>query len=180
MGGGGGGPFRSGGGGRDIDGRGGAPADEISYEDAERAMNDATGHDAFYIARYQADLREAQSADETRVVQDAFVIRKIAGRTFLRMDPFLVDQSIGAETALVAVVFGSDAYFELVEKRPDLKPVFAAWRNVAVALTDKAAVVIVDQMPEDEAENDPETGEVPVLEEFTENWREQLELGESR
>jgi Ca-activated chloride channel family protein len=181
-GGGGGGGF---GGGSGIGGGGRAAGgdifeenDGLSYDDAERAVREQVGRDATIIAEYQGELREAQSTDEIRLVQDALAARRIAGRMFLRVGPFLVDQTITAEHELIAIEFGSNAYFELVSARPDLRPVFAAWRNAAVAVTEKAAVVIVDPAGE-EAENEPET-EVQAVQEFTEIMREQLELGDSR
>jgi len=180
-----GGGFGGGGGGAGRAGQGRdvfEEADELSYEEAERAVTESTGRDATVIARYQGQLREAASTDEARLVPDALAARKIAGRMFLRVGPFLVDQTISAEHELLVVEFGSDAYFELISKRADLRPVFAAWRNVAVAVTEAAAVVVVDPTPEESPEGgeNAEEGQVPVATEFTDKMREQLGLGESR
>lgn len=145
----------------------------ITLDEAEDAMKQSAGRAATILSEYQQRLRESTSADGARLNQNELATRKIAGRWYNRVGPFLVDADFDARMRTVLVLFASEAYFEFVASRPALKPVFAASRNVVIPVTKSLAVVVVDSRP---AEG--EKG-VEVIESFSEEMREQLGLGNS-
>jgi Ca-activated chloride channel family protein len=160
----------SGGGGRGFDGGAleardinGAPADSLlTLEEAEQAVRESSGRGATLIAEYQSRLRDADHEGAGgRLDESALAVRKIAGVTYLRVGPFLVDESVDEKRELVMVKFGSTAYFDMVAGLPARKALFAAARNVVVPAGEKHALVVVDEAGEG------------VLEEFSD---EQAEL----
>jgi len=136
----------------------------LSLEEAEHAVTAESGAAANAIARGQAQLRRLESVDQGRLNEAALPSRTIAGRTYNRIGPFLVDAAVDEKRELIYVLFASEAYFDLVMARPDLKEVFAAARNVIIPAGEKHAVVIVDRKPDKNGEEGPE---IEVLEKFS-------------
>ena len=172
-GGGGGGGFGGGrGGGESSDGF--ALGDEtLSFEEAELGVSQKTGRAATTVSRAQEALRRLESVDDSRLNQNILPVRTINKRTYNQIGPFLVDATIDEKRELVYVLFASEAYFDLVMARIDLKEVFAAARNVIIPAGQKHAIVIVDQKPD---KNDATEPTIEVLERFSPEWRELLGL----
>ncbi|MGI9013632.1 MAG: VIT and vWA domain-containing protein [Phycisphaerales bacterium] len=151
--------------------------EQLSYAEAEQAMRETSGRDATLVAEYQARLRDADSSDGTRLNRETLAVRKIGDRWFNRIGPFLVDQGIDEKTELLQVVFASDAYFELIAARPDLRQAFAASRNVAVLITPTHAVVLVSQAEEKSENPVSEAEKASPVEQFSDQQRELLRIG---
>lgn len=170
----GGGGFGGGGGGNVFDAAG--DEDGITMEEAERAMNEASGKAATVVARLRADLRRLESLDEARLDENRLAVRTIKGRTYHRFGRVLADAEIGEKTEFLMVKFASPAWFELVRLRPELKAALAASREVAVLIRKDLAVLVLDPPAPAEGEageNDEETKEA-FISEFTEKQREQV------
>jgi len=157
-------------------GGGGAPSgardrsddEQLTFEEAREAVEAESGRDATIIARYQAALRKADTTEQAGARRNDLPVRKIAGRTYHRVGPFLVDAKVGKDHELVMVLFGSEAYFDLVSARPAWRKVFASSRNVVVPTDGRHAVVVVDEAGED------------VIETFSEKMREEIGLDQNK
>ena len=68
------------------------------------------------------------------------------GRWYNRLGRFLIDEALGEDTKITVVRFASDAYFELVRNRSDLRPVLAASSNVAVMAGEGNAILVSDRV----------------------------------
>ena len=104
------------------------------------------GEAANLIARKNAELKDLRSRDEGRLDADSLAFRKIEGRWYNRLGAFLVDETFGEETEVVVVRFASDAYFELVQERPDLRKALAASRLILVMADPEHAVLVSDRV----------------------------------
>jgi Ca-activated chloride channel family protein len=114
-------------------------------DDLERAMGESAGKVANAIARANVQLKEAVSRDGQRLREDLLATRKIDGRWYNRIGPFLVDQEFGETTEITEVRFGSDAYFDLVLGREDLRSALAASRLVVVMVAPGQAILVLDE-----------------------------------
>ena len=122
----------------------GDPADEISLDEAEQAVTLAAGRVANLIARRNKALRELRSRDTERLDLSRLPVQKLGGRWYHRIDGFLVDEEVEEKTEIIFIRFGSDAYFELVLRRADLRPALAASRHVIVLVKANQALLIAD------------------------------------
>ena len=98
------------------------------------------GADAVTIAALQASAREASSVGEANSA--SLPVRRIAGQTYVDVSGYLVDARFAEDMEAVEVKFASDAYFELVNKRADLRAALAANRFVVVMTGEKMAVIV--------------------------------------
>ena len=126
-------------------GFGSARGHTISLDEAERGVTDAHGKVATLIARKNAELRTLRNRDKDRLDVSLLPIRKLGERWYHRIGSLLVDQDVNEHTTVVTVRFGSDAYFALVNGRADLRPAFAAAREVMVMVTETEAVFVSDR-----------------------------------
>ena len=81
----------------------------------------------------EADLARAEEAMESRAAAGGHDARVIAGRTFLKREGVWTDAAVDEEMDVVAVKRFSGAYFELLRRLPELKPVVAELETVKVA-----------------------------------------------
>lgn len=120
---------------------GGAGA--MAYPDSWPQL--ASGADATEIAKQNAQIREQRNLDEGgRLNQAALAQRNINGLWYNRIGQFLVDENLAEDTSIITVKFGSNAYFQFVNGRPDLRPALAASQNIVVFATKTQAVLISD------------------------------------
>ena len=131
--------------GRGLGGFGFADEDTISLDEAERSVTDAHGKVATLIARKNAELRTLRNRDKDRLDVSLLPIRKLGGRWYHMIGSLLVDEDVNEDTTVVIVRFGSGAYFELVGGRVDLRPAFAAAREVMVLVGGGRAVLVSDR-----------------------------------
>ncbi len=139
----------------------GDAGEDISLEKAQQSVTDADGRASNLIARKNAELRRLASRDEQRLDTALLPVRKLGGRWYHRIGDYLVDQDVTEDTVITNVLFGSEAYFEIVAGRPDLRAVLAASPRVIVLLAPGQGVLVA----EDEG-----------LEKFSDAQREQLGL----
>ncbi len=119
--------------------------DTITLDEAERHVTGAHGKVATLIARKNAELRTLRNRDKDRLDVSLLPIRKLGERWYHRIGSLLVDEDVNEHTTVVIVRFGSGAYFELVGGRADLRPAFAAAREVMVMVTKTEAVFVSDR-----------------------------------
>jgi Ca-activated chloride channel family protein len=150
---------------RDRASRGGA---DVMYDlgvDDQAATSGAavqaeSGQKATELARRNAVLREATTADEDRLVSAARPL-KINGIWFNRINNVLVDERLTEDTQIVEVAFGSEAYFELVRANPAFRKAFAESKELVLMMSDTVAVLI---------------GEGEGIEKFSDENRKQIGL----
>ncbi|MCP3904290.1 MAG: VWA domain-containing protein [Planctomycetes bacterium] len=118
---------------------------DIDLDAAAEGATATSGKVANLIARKNADLKEARSRDEGRLDKSMLAYRKIGGRWYHRMGRYLVDAAVGEETELVVVRFGSEAYFELVRHRKDLRAALATTPTVVLMVGDDVAMLVSDR-----------------------------------
>jgi hypothetical protein len=70
-------------------------------------------------------------------------------RWYNRIGAFLIDETFGADTEIIVIRFASEAYFELVRNRPDLRPALAASSRLVVMVTDEKAILVSDRVGEE-------------------------------
>jgi hypothetical protein len=102
----------------------------------------ASGEGATKIAQRNAEMRDSRSRDKDRVNQNLLAFRKIGDLWYNRVGRFWVDERIDQTTHITVVKFGSDAYFTLVERCPDLRPALAEAREIAVVVSEGHAVIV--------------------------------------
>jgi Ca-activated chloride channel family protein len=119
---------------------------DIDLHLAEGAVAEESGAAANLIARKNAELKQARSRDEGRLDTSALLAQKIGGRWYNRIGRLLVDEQFAEDTAVIAVRFASEAYFELVDARPALRPALAASSSIVVLLGDGKAVLVSDRV----------------------------------
>ena len=118
--------------------------DDLPFD--EKAVGQAAGKAATALAEQNAQMRESKSKDTGgRLDQTRLLNRKIGERWYNRIGQFLVDENVTDETKLTVVKFGTNAYFEVVQRRPELKEALAASRNVVVMVSDTHAVLVSDK-----------------------------------
>jgi Ca-activated chloride channel family protein len=92
-------------------------------------------------AGYLRRLKEADSADDAGR-RAAF--RKAAGTRFYLYRDMWVDERFQADAAVTTVKFGSDAYFKLIEKRPELVEVLKIGKEVVYVTAPGRALVVAE------------------------------------
>jgi Ca-activated chloride channel family protein len=111
--------------------------------DADKEMTDVTGRDAVRVAKAIAGLKAGETVDVARGRRDGVsLVHRIDGRSFYYFGGFWVDGDFTEKLPTVHVKYLSDAYFELVEKLPELKDVFAQGERIIVVV--KGAALVVD------------------------------------
>lgn len=160
-----------GGGGGGFGGRDGGLEEVARMDEAERGMREDAGKAATETARMRQGLRELESMDGARLNEARLAYRTFNERTYRRVGRILSDVAITAETNLVLVRFASDAWFELVTRRPDLRLVLAASRDAAVVLTKETAILVLDQ-PRTMKDGEPVPDE--LIDAFSDAQREQM------
>ena len=105
-------------------------------------MTEAAGKKANLVARKNAQMRELRTKDEGRIAREAFLFRKIGNQWYNRLGRLLVDERFGERTKIMVVLFASDAYFDLVRGRPELRLALAASRDIVIMTGDDSAVLV--------------------------------------
>lgn len=114
-------------------------------EDASRggwSVTDASGKFATDFARKNAEMRDTRGKDSGRLDQNQMPYRQFNGRWYNRIGQYWVDETVDEKTTLLTVKFGSEAYFELVRRRPDLREALAACSTVVVKTGENAGVAV--------------------------------------
>jgi hypothetical protein len=121
-----------------------AGQDALDAREAERAVAAPAGRAANVVARVQTQLRAGRNVAEVGLDQRRMLVQTYNGQAYNYIDGFLIDQRLRDDTEVTYVQFGSDAYFELVRNRADVRPALAANLNTVVQLDVTHAVAIVD------------------------------------
>ena len=118
---------------------------EVGLEEAEKSVTLEAGTVANLIARRNAQLRGLSSRDGDRLDLNQLPAQQFNNRWYNRIGRYLVDEDVDEETEIIIVRFGSEAYFELVGGRADLRLVLAASRNAVVQVNATQALLIADE-----------------------------------
>ena len=117
----------------------------ITLDEAERNVTTANGMVATAIARQNAQMREMRNRDGGRLDVTWLAVRKLGQRWYHRIGGLLVDEDVNEKTTVVTVRFGSEAYFDLVAGRADLREVLAAAAEVLVLVAPDTAVLVSNE-----------------------------------
>jgi Ca-activated chloride channel family protein len=121
-----------------------APADRDKRANDELAKSLAfglkadSGKDAVAVAGYLRKLKEAEGGHGV----GAGDYRQASGMTFFRYGQFWVDERFAAEFELTKIKFGSEAYFKLLETKPEWTDAFKLGNALIIMTADGKAVVI--------------------------------------
>ncbi len=124
--------------------RGAGAGESITFQEAADAVTESAGKAATVIARENERLRDLRSVDESRLAQSALAALRLGGRWYNRIGEYLVDQDVDEKTQIELLRFGSEAYFELVQGRADLRPALAASRHAGVIVAPGRALLVAD------------------------------------
>ena len=122
--------------------------------DADEALREVSGRDAVRVARAIGELRRGDTAGAARGGRTGVsLVTRVDGRTFYYYAGFSVDGDFTDALPRVHVKVLSDAYFEVLEKLPELQKVFALGERIIVVVNG-AALIIDDEGKEalDDAE----------------------------
>ncbi len=97
-----------------------------------------SGKEAVQLSQAIQDYKNQSTA-----VEDIATIRHVAGKIFHLIHGVWIDKAYKEDMPVKTVTFGSDAYFKLLKKHPELKPYLALGEKVIVVL-DKKRVFIVE------------------------------------
>ncbi|MHC5022282.1 MAG: VIT domain-containing protein [Planctomycetota bacterium] len=128
---------------------------------ASEAVREEGGKAANVIARRNAAMRGRSTLDEDRLDVNMLLGQRIGSRWYNRIDRFLVDEDFDEKSEVTVVRFASDAYFELVNSRADLRGAMAASTEVVLVVKPGVAILV-------------SAGD--GLEEFSDEQREQFGL----
>ncbi len=103
-----------------------------------------SGEGATKLAKKNSEMRESRSKDKSRVDENALAFRKIGDQWYNRVGRFWVDERIDDKSHITVIKYGSDAWFTLVDRRPDLRTALAADKNIAVLVKDGFAVIVAE------------------------------------
>lgn len=135
-------------GGKSRDAEKKAPAEKEFYTNSlqqQQARQQAdgfqrsTGPNAVEASKRLRELRE-----QDRTEPEVEFSRTVEGRLFIREGELWKDQSATGKVTIVPVKYGSEAYFQLVARKPEWAKFLALGRRVGFR-TGKATVVLVDE-----------------------------------
>jgi hypothetical protein len=99
----------------------------------------STGANAVEASRR---LRELRDTDKTE--SEVELSRSVEGRSFLLQSGVWKDQSAPGKVTVVPIKYGSDAYFQLLTRKPEWSKFLSQGRRVTFR-SGKATVVAVDE-----------------------------------
>jgi Ca-activated chloride channel family protein len=117
----------------------------LSQLESALASGESAGKAATVVAGFNATLRDAATRDALRLDPAWFARQQIGAGWYNRIGAFLVDERIDEKTPVTLVRFGSDAYFELIAARADLRPVFARSAGVFTLIAGQEAILVVQE-----------------------------------
>jgi Ca-activated chloride channel family protein len=118
-------------------GMGGAAGPRETEKRAEEAMKQVSGVEAVRVAKDVRDMKEG--ASERR--SGAPLVKRIGERSFYLYRGFWVDGDFNEKLPTLSVKVLSDACFQLIDKLPELKDVFALGERVIVVVNGTAVIV---------------------------------------
>jgi len=128
--------------------------------DADDLLKDVSGKDAVRVARAIGDLKRGETAEaHPGGAKGLSLVRRVDERTFYFYAGFWVDGDFTDKLEKIHVKYLSDAYFQLLDKLPELKKVFALGDRL-IAVVNGAALIVDDEGKEklDDAEMKPLLG----------------------
>lgn len=122
----------------------GEPGTAIGGFVPSEELGRVSGEGATKLAKENSEMRESRSKDKSRVDENALAFRKIGDQWYNRVGRFWVDERIDDATHITVIKYGSDAWFKLVDRCPDLRTALAADKNIAVLVKDGFAVIVAE------------------------------------
>ncbi len=135
---------------REAPGKGGSGfgsggGNTITLDEAERNVTTANGMVATAIARKNALMREMRNRDGGRLDVSWLAVRKLGKRWYHWIGDLLVDEDVNEKTTVITVRLGSEAYFDLIAGRADLREALAATAEVLVLVAPDTAVLVSNE-----------------------------------
>ncbi len=93
-------------------------------------------------------LRDWKQADAAGAAPQATTMRRVGGKTFVRLGSAFVDTEYEEDLEELKIKWGSDAYFNLLEARPELAAYLALGEQVVVVM-EQTALIVSDEGAED-------------------------------
>lgn len=98
-----------------------------------KAMGRIAGEKAVQDARVLREWKQAHAAPTRDKYDVDRVVARVARKSFVRRNETWIDsEAADDDRTALAIRFGSKAYFDLLAKYPELKPIFALGANVNV------------------------------------------------
>lgn len=94
------------------------------------------------VHKLGVDLAVSTNRLKNQTQQTAAAVRRVAGRNCLEYGGVWIDEAFTDKTPTVTVQAQSDAYFRILERRPDMKHVFGLGNHVVWIAPNGAALVI--------------------------------------
>jgi Ca-activated chloride channel family protein len=113
-------------------------ADKDADENFALRFKSRDGKAGVDVAGRLRQLKEAEQAGDRRLAE----FRKAAGTRFFLYNGMWVDEKFEADAELTAVKFGSEAYFKLIEKAPQLIEAFKLGTKVVIVTAPGNVVAI--------------------------------------
>ena len=106
-------------------------------QERSRRMHAQVGGDAVDYSEALDSYRRAEVNDD----RIALTVRRVGRRIFYQIEGVWTDRDYKTDMERVTVKYNSDEYFELLDRNPGLKKVFALGDRIVVVLEDRAIVV---------------------------------------
>lgn len=97
-----------------------------------------SGKEAIEMSKAIHEYKESERTDD----RIAPTVRQVGKKTFYQVNEVWTDQAYKKDMKATKVKYGSDEYFKLLEKHPDLKKYFSLGERVIVVLEDQTAVIV--------------------------------------
>ncbi|MCC7111476.1 MAG: VWA domain-containing protein [Deltaproteobacteria bacterium] len=122
------------------------PADvEKAKKDARERLKNAEGESAVSAAKELGSLKTSTTVDGKRV---ATTVQSALGRAFTFKDGYYVDEKCKPADKTLEVKAFSDAYFQVLKLRPDLKSAMALGEQVKVSVGAGRTLVVSSKGPD--------------------------------
>ncbi len=106
------------------------------------APAEESGEAAVRYSKALMELRDEATLSDAATNLDRQTIRRFNGREFWNYQGVLVDTEFTDTTEKMAIRFGSEAYFDLVMNREDLRDAMAAAKCIVILVADDLAVMV--------------------------------------
>ena len=99
------------------------------------------GREAVHISEAMRRWKRTRTADEGGLTQGETTVKRVEGKTFVRIRSVYVDTTYRKTLNTLKVRFGSPAYFALLHAVPEIKPYLGVGTYLVVVLKNRAVIV---------------------------------------
>jgi Ca-activated chloride channel family protein len=129
--------------GDDKDGKGlaGAKEKKTAYDQAREALRRGA-RDAVQAGKLGVDLSVQMQNLRAQARLEPTALRNVQGRNLMEVGGVWIDEGFGARQKALVVRAQSDAYFRMLERRPELKHVFSLGNHLVWVTPSQTALVL--------------------------------------